>query len=466
MKSKMIKAIIIGIVVIVIGTGSYVGYNKIFNKTATVMATTFYSSTVKTMSIAKTIQGTGAAYAGTTSTVASTNNGIISGLNVKVGDTVTAAQKLFVSTSSDVTKAATAATRKLTKAKTQLANDKSDLTTAKAQLVTDQNALKTAKTKLATDESAAKAVSANATSDDKSINDATSKISADEKAISDATSKISNDQKSILDANSKILDDNNSITDATDELTDANGAVADMTVTSPIGGLVTAMSIANGNTTQGSEASLTVSDMSTMKVNVAVDELDISTVKIGQKATIKFDALPDKTYTGTVELVSQTGVTTNNTTTYDVVVSVSDPTGIRLGMNANVIIAIQSYDNAIVIPSEALIETNNKKFVRVQDTANTDSGQKNGTAATEEGSKLVEITTGIETEDYIEVTKGVTQGQAVLIQLASSSSSTNTQGGMGGFQMSGSGERPSGFTRPTGGQMPSGGGQAGSKTAN
>ncbi|MBK5241057.1 hypothetical protein [Clostridium sp.] len=30
MKSKMIKAIIIGIVVIVIGTGSYVGYNKIF----------------------------------------------------------------------------------------------------------------------------------------------------------------------------------------------------------------------------------------------------------------------------------------------------------------------------------------------------------------------------------------------------------------------------------------------------
>jgi HlyD family secretion protein len=214
MKSKMIKAITIGIVVIVIGTGSYVGYDKIFNKTATVMATTFYSSAVKTMSIAKTIQATGAAFAGTTSMLASTNNGTISGLSVKVGDTVTAKQKLFVSTSSDVTNTATTATRNLTKAKTQLTNDNNDLTTAKAQLVTDQNALNVAKAQLATDEIAAKAVSANAvsvnavstdvTSDDKSIIDYTSKISADEKAIIDATSKISSDQKSITDVTSKI----------------------------------------------------------------------------------------------------------------------------------------------------------------------------------------------------------------------------------------------------------------------
>ena len=35
MKSKMFKAIIIGIVVIVIGTGSYLGHDKISNKTAT-----------------------------------------------------------------------------------------------------------------------------------------------------------------------------------------------------------------------------------------------------------------------------------------------------------------------------------------------------------------------------------------------------------------------------------------------
>jgi len=145
-----------------------------------------------------------------------------------------------------------------------------------------------------------------------------------------------------------------------------------------------------------------------MKVKVSVDELDISSVAVGQKATIKFDALADKTFTGIVESAAQTGTTTDNTTTYDVIVSISNPTGIRLGMNANVTIAVKSKDNAIVIPEEALVESNNKKYVRVQSTTSSDSQQSNNEASSaDSNSKLVEITTGIETEDYIEVTKGV-----------------------------------------------------------
>ena len=195
--------------------------------------------------------------------------------------------------------------------------------------------------------------------------------------------------------------------------------------------------------------------MNTMKVKVSVDELDISSVKVGQKTTIKFDAITGKTFTGTVESAAQTGTTTDNTTTYDVIVSINNPTGIRLGMNANVTIAVKSKDEAIVIPEEALVESNNKKYVRVQNTASSDSGQSNSSAqTTDSNSKLVEITTGIETEDYIEVTKGITVGQVVLVQLATSSSSTTTQSGMGGQggSMSGSG----GGGKSSGGGQPSG----------
>lgn len=458
MKSKMIKAIIIGIIVIVTGASSYVGYNKFFNKTATVATSKFYSSIVKTMNISKTIQSTGTAYAGTTSTVSPNNNGTISDLTVKVGDTVTSDEKLFICSSTDLTKAVTEATKKLTKAKAQLATDKSDLATAKAELVTLEKALSSAKAQLSIDESAAKVVSANETSDDKAISDANSKITDDQKTITEATNKVSDAKKTITSITSKITDDNDLVTDATTELTEANAEVANTTVTSPITGLITAVDSANGNAGKISEGALTISDMSTMKVKVAVDELDISSIVIGQEATIKFDALEGKPFTGAVESIAQLGATTNNTTTYDVVVSVSDPTGIRLGMNANVTIAIQSNDNAIVIPSEALIETNNKKYVRVQDTATTNSGEKATTSLTESNSKLVEITTGIETEDYIEVTKGVTKGQALLVQLASSSSSTNTQGGMGGFDRQGGGERP------MGGQMPNGAKAGGTTT--
>jgi len=437
MKSKKIKAIIIGIVVIAIFTGGYAAYTNFFRKTATSSTKTYSSSLVKTMTISNTIQGTGAAYAGTTSDVAPNNNGTISGLTVKVGDTVTKAQELFVSSSSSLSKTVTTVAKKLTKSNAQLTSDKDNLTTAKAQLATDETALTAAKAQLATDELASKVDS--------------NKITSDNKLISDTNNKITSDKKTITDNTSKVSDDNDSVTDASSELTSAKLAVTNQVVTSPISGLVTAVVSANGSTGQSGKSSLTVTDMSTMKVKVSVDELDISSVAVGQKATIKFDALADKTFIGIVESAAQTGTTTDNTTTYDVIVSISNPTGIRLGMNANVTIAVKSKDNAIVIPEEALVESNNKKYVRVQSTTSSDSQQSNNEASSaDSNSKLVEITTGIETEDYIEVTKGVTAGQAILVQLPSSSSSTTTQRGMGGQGGSMGGQMPSG-SGPQGG---------------
>ncbi|WP_026883222.1 efflux RND transporter periplasmic adaptor subunit [Clostridium akagii] len=418
MKSKIMKAIIIGIVVIVIGAGGYLGYNKFFKKTVSTLATKYYSSTVKSMNLSKTIQGTGAAYAGTTSAVSPNNNGTISGLTVKVGDTVKAAQKLFVSSSSDLTKAVTDNTKKLTKAEAQLTSDETALTDANTQLTTDESATKV-----------------------------------------DAT-KVSSDKKTITDTNSKISDDKDSVTDASTALADANTAVNNQTVTSPIAGLVTSVDSVNGDSGQSGKSVVTVTDMNTMKVKVSVDELDISSVAAGQKATIKFDALTDKTFTGTVESVAQAGTTTSNVTTYDVVVNISNPVGIRLGMNADVTIAVQSKDNAIVIPEEALVESNSKKYVRVEDSTTSNGGQNtNSSSVSASNSKLVEITTGMETEDYIEVTKGVTTGEAILVQLPSSSSSTSTQGGMGGPSGSGGG-MPSG----SGGGMPGGSGSSSKST--
>ena len=420
MKSKRIKAIIIGISVIVIFIGGYVGYNKFFKKTTTATTTKFMSSTVKTMNISKTIQGTGAAYAGTYSNVAPNNNGTISGLTVKVGETVAAYQQLFVSSSSNLTKTVTESKRKLKKANEQLASDESNLTTANAQLVTDESDLTASKAQLATDESAIQVNSNKIISDDKSITETNNKITSDEKTITDNTNKISDDKDSVTDANS--------------DLSSANIAVDKQVVTSPIAGLITSVNNANGSTGQSSKSAVTVSDMSTMKVKVAVDELDISSVAVGQNATIKFDAYTNKTFTGTVESVAQTGTTTDNTTTYDVIVGISNPAGIRLGMNSNVTIAVKSKENAIVVPEEALVESNNKKYVRVSDTADSNSGQTERNSSTSQpNSKLVEITTGIETQDYIEVTTGVTAGQAILVQLPSSSSSTTTQRGMGGM---------------------------------
>jgi HlyD family secretion protein len=95
-----------------------------------------------------------------------------------------------------------------------------------------------------------------------------------------------------------------------------------MTVKAPIGGTVVTKNNITGDTVQAGKSILTIVDTNDIRIKVAVDELDISKVVKGQKAEVKFDALKDKVYEGTVENIGITGNTSNNVTTYDVIVSV------------------------------------------------------------------------------------------------------------------------------------------------
>lgn len=269
----------------------------------------------------------------------------------------------------------------------------------------------------------------------------------------------SNLEKQKLQASkAKTSDDielqNLNINDAQRDLDSAIDARDKMTITSPIDGVITAINCNNGDNVQMGKAIATIIDTKSIKVKVTVDELDIAKVKKGQKAEIKFGAIKDKVYEGTVEDISQVGVTTNNVTTYDVVVSIKDPTGVLIGMNANVNILTQSKNDALTIPAEALIERNGKKYVRVSSGDNQGNSQGNSQGNNQwnsklggrasGGGKLVEITTGIENENYIEVVSGVTDGEKLLVQLPqTNSNTTNTRnnfrgsfgGNMGGGNM-------------------------------
>lgn len=380
MKNKLVKSIVAGIVVIGIGFGGYYGYNTVFAKKTVATSVQYTTVSARKMNLQVTIQGTGAAYAATTKDVAPNNNGTLKNLSVKIGDTVTAGQKLFVSDSDDVRKNVTSAQNNLAK---------QNLT-----LFTDQSAEK--------------------------IDD--NKIAMDKIAVSDANS----------------------------QLNDANNQLNEMTVNAPVGGIVTAVNNSNGDSVSGSKSVLTIVDMSSMKVKVSVDELDIGKVKVGQKADVKFDAIKDKTYEGTVETIAQAGTSSNNVTTYDVVVALKDPTGIKLGMNANVTISVESKDNALVIPTEALVESNGQKFVRVVSTDSTtasNTSETNSSTQNNQSSKLTDIKTGLENENYIEVTEGLKEGDKVQIKLTQSSSSSSNKNNTAG----GSGGNMGGFGGPQGG---------------
>nr|WP_243428185.1 efflux RND transporter periplasmic adaptor subunit [Clostridium rhizosphaerae] len=399
--------------------------------------------TAKKTNLQVSVQGTGAAYAAVTKDVIPNNNGTLKDLTVKVGDTVTAGQKLFTSDSDDLRKTVTTAQNNLSKQNISL---QADLDTQAAQ--------------------AAQAAAA-------------------QTPQAGGQNGQSSGQSSAKVDDNKIAMDRLNVSDAKNQLSYANQQVAKMAVTAPIGGIVTVVNNSNGDSVQQSKAVLTIVDTSSMKVKVAVDELDIEKIKQGQKAEVKFDAIKDKTYEGSVETIAQTGTTSNNVTTYDVVVAIKDPSGIKLGMNANVNIQVESKDNALVIPSEAIIDRNGNKFVMVANSdsssansngtnnaaqSNNQQNQSNNTQPSANGngqgrnrstqngqgarngayggaayagtSKQVQIKTGMENENYVEVTEGLTEGEKVLVQLPQASSTTNNnanRNNLGGFGAGGFG---------------------------
>lgn len=251
------------------------------------------------------------------------------------------------------------------------------------------------------------------------------------------------------------------IKDAQNSYDNAMQQYNNMTVYSPINGVVTVKNNNNGDTVQSGKAVLSLIDPTALKVKASVDELDISKVKVGQGARVTFNAIVGKTYDGTVDTISQVGTTTNNVTTYTVVINLTDTTDVLLGMTANVIIMVESKSDALVIPAEALIERGNRKLVMVPNPTSTSSpsqilGRLNGATSSPSVSgrgnyqggaqitaapgKLIEVETGIQNENLVEITDGISAGQKVLTilpQATSGSTSTKTgnrslTGGFGG----------------------------------
>ena len=187
-----------------------------------------------------------------------------------------------------------------------------------------------------------------------------------------------------------------------------------------------------------------------MQILATVDETDISKVSAGQSAKITFDALSGKTYEGKVAKVSALGKATNNVTTYDVTISITSPTDIKLGMNGNVTIPVNSKKNVLIVPVEAIRPQNGKNNVLVSD-----ANQQNGR-------KLQEVQTGLANETYMEIVSGLKEGDTVLIPMPVSSQQKQQGfslfGGMGGNKGGGARTGGTGDAVSTGSGAKTGGG--------
>ncbi len=223
-------------------------------------------------------------------------------------------------------------------------------------------------------------------------------------------------------------------------------------ITAPISGTVIEKDVKAGDTLESSNSSSTtlcvIADMSVMKFTIDVDELDIASMKEGQEVNISADALSNQKFTGYVNNIGILGTTTDGVTSYPVEIVINDGGDLWPGMNVTAEIVVKSVQDVLKIPVSAV---NRGNTVLVKGAEGTE-GIKQTDAP--DGAKYIQVELGLNDESYIEITKGLSEGDIVMVPVIQSDG--EEEEAQEGAVMMG----PGGGAMPAGGERPQGGGGA------
>ena len=199
-------------------------------------------------------------------------------------------------------------------------------------------------------------------------------------------------------------------------LQSAQEALDSYTITSPISGTVIEKNLKAGDQLNGGDsgAMAVIYDLSQLELQMDVSELDIGQIQPGQTVEITAEALPGQTFTGVVEKVSVNGTTTDGFTTYPVTILLSEYGDLNPGMNVSAHIIVERAENALCVPAEAV---NSDGTVLV---AGEGAFAEDGvTIADPSKIESRPVTLGRGSQDFVEITSGLEEGETVLLPIQS-----------------------------------------------
>jgi HlyD family secretion protein len=216
-------------------------------------------------------------------------------------------------------------------------------------------------------------------------------------------------------------------------------------IRSPVSGVVVSRLVDVGQTVAASLQSPTLftiaQDLSHMQIDTSYAEADVGNIRVGQQASFRVDAFPNRTFRGEVKQVRLNPTTQQNVVTYDVVVSVENlDQALMPGMTAYVNIVVAQSKDVLTVPNAALrFRPVDAAKARVGgDKPKSDGRGKGDTTPTgtvyvlENGQpKAVRISVGITDNKLTEVVAGeLKDGDAVIIEDRQPPAKANSGSGM------------------------------------
>jgi HlyD family secretion protein len=216
-------------------------------------------------------------------------------------------------------------------------------------------------------------------------------------------------------------------------LKQARADLSKTTIYSPMSGTITALNKEKGEIALGSQFQkdviLVVADLKEMEAKVNVDENDITSIGIGQKAEIEVDAMLGHKLSGVVTEISNSANSTGQGSTeqkteFEITISVVDPPKtLRPGMTAAAEIITKTNDSALSVPLQSVaartVDQLAMKGEKRKDAEGRYKADRDGFVeivfAVDKGKAVArQVTTGIQSDELIEVLTGLHEGDEIV----------------------------------------------------
>lgn len=189
-------------------------------------------------------------------------------------------------------------------------------------------------------------------------------------------------------------------------LLSARDELASSNLLAPFAGVISSISVDVGDPVSRNTPTIDILDPSVVTIDGTIDEIDVLSLRIGDRVAVTLDALPDQPLEGVIDEIGD-GVNQQGVIEFPLTIALTPPDGIELieGLSATATIVINQIDNALLIPLQAVGGSFDQATVDV---------------VTPGGFATTHIELGASDDFWVVVESGLSEGQEVLMEIAES----------------------------------------------
>jgi len=190
------------------------------------------------------------------------------------------------------------------------------------------------------------------------------------------------------------------------ELDLAKEELAGIRLVAPFDGVITSISVSIGDQVSRNTPVLDIVDLNVVTVDATVDEIDVLSLRIGDRVAVVLDALPGQVLEGVVEDIGD-GLNVQGVIEFPLTINLTPPDGVELieGLSATATIVISQIDNALLIPLQSVGGSFTQPTVDV---------------VADAGFVTTAVTLGASDDFWVIVESGLNEGQQVLMEVVES----------------------------------------------